>query len=256
MNGIWELISIITPTYNSEKFIKETLNLIISQTYQNWELLITDDCSTDNTYKILQEYAKLDTRIKVFKLPKNSGAGVARNNSIKYAKGRFIAFCDSDDLWKKDKLEKQINSMLENDIAISYTDYETISEEGKFIKKIICPKLVSHNTILKNDYIGFLTLVYDTKYIEKTFLPKIRRRQDWALKIKLLKRGFSAHKYPEILASYRTTSNSISSNKFKLLKYNWKVFYTIENYNFLESLFLMSRFLFYYFQKKIIQNLN
>ena len=124
------LVSIITPSYNSAEFISETIESIIAQTYTNWELLITDDCSTDNTSEIVNKYIRKDNRVKFFQLPQNSGAGVARNNSIKEAKGRFLAFCDSDDAWYPNKLEKQLSFMLENEYAFTCTSYDCYNEDN------------------------------------------------------------------------------------------------------------------------------
>ena len=124
------LVSIITPCYNSAKFIGETIDSIQAQTFKDWELIITDDCSTDNTTEIIERYIAADPRIKLYKLEKNSGGGVARNNSIKAAKGRYIAFCDSDDRWHPWKLAKQLEFMQKNDYAFSYTSYMTCDEDG------------------------------------------------------------------------------------------------------------------------------
>lgn len=132
------LVSIITPSYDCADFIGETIDSILSQTYTNWELLITDDCSTDKSRDIIREYADNDSRIKLLKLEKNSGAGVARNNSIKEAKGRFIAFCDSDDRWFPDKLEKQLAFMAAKDCQMSHTSYLTCDEVDKITGIVVC----------------------------------------------------------------------------------------------------------------------
>ena len=126
------LVSIITPSYNSSSFIAETIESILSQTYLNWELLITDDCSTDRSVEIIERYIQRDSRIKLFRLEKNCGAGVCRNRSISEAKGRFIAFCDSDDRWRPEKLEKQLAFMREKDCALSYTSYRLATRVARF----------------------------------------------------------------------------------------------------------------------------
>ena len=148
------LVSIITPTYNSEKYITETIESIQAQTYTNWELLITDDCSTDQTIDIIKSYQKNDNRIRLFLLDKNQGAGVARNNSIKEANGRYIAFCDSDDQWKKNKLELQLTFIKNNKLLFSYTDYDVVSEDNQFVKRIKCPYRMTYSKLLKNNYVG------------------------------------------------------------------------------------------------------
>ena len=133
------LVSIITPIYNSEKYITETIESIQAQTYTNWELLITDDCSTDQSIDIIKSHQKNDNRIRLFLLDKNQGAGVARNNSIKEANGRYIAFCDSDDLWKQDKLAKQIKFMKENQVSFTYCSYDIVNEKREYTQTIIPP---------------------------------------------------------------------------------------------------------------------
>jgi len=243
-------VSIITPTYNSIRFIEETIQSILNQTYQNWELLITDDCSTDGTWKLLQKYQKQDERIKIFRLEKNSGPGVARNNSIKNAKGRFIAFCDSDDQWKPDKLEKQIKFMLENDLAFSYTSYDVINEEGNTIGQVKAPAKIFYTTMLRNNYVGCLTAIYDTKNIGKLYMPEIRNRQDWALWLKILRKIPYALGIQENLAFYRDRSKSISSNKIKMVKYNWVIYKNVLGFSIVKSIFLIFQFQIYYFKKK------
>lgn len=252
MNNTSELVSIITPTYNSIEFVEETIFSIQNQTYTNWELLITDDCSTDKTWDIITSFAKRDARIKVFRLHKNSGAGIARNNSIIQAKGRFIAFCDSDDQWKVEKLEKQINFMLENDLALSFSSYDLIDGEGNSIGEVTAPEKVNYKTMLKNNYIGCLTAIYDTQILGKVFMPEIRKRQDWALWLKILKRAPYALSIQKSLAIYRDRSKSISSSKIDLIKFNWNIYRNIENFSSLKSALFLLRFLFFYFKKKIL----
>lgn len=165
------LVSIITPTYNSLNYLDITIQSIINQTYKNWELLITDDCSTDGTWEKLKQYSHKDSRIKTFKLAQNSGAGVARNNSIEHAKGRFIAFCDSDDSWVPEKLEKQIKFMLDNSVPFSYTDYEIVNEHNDIIGFYSSPAKITFKDMLKQDEIGCLTAIYDAEILGKHFMP-------------------------------------------------------------------------------------
>jgi len=244
-------ISIITPTYNSHQFIEETIQSILNQTYTNWELLITDDCSTDGTWDWLKEYTKKEDRIKIFQLEENSGTGVARNNSIKNATGRFIAFCDSDDQWKQDKLEKQIRFMLDNDLALSFSDYDLINEEGRSIGVVKAPEKVTYKIMLRNNYIGCLTAIYDTEKVGKIYMPVIRKRQDWALWLAILKKIPYTMSIQENLAIYRNRSKSISSHKIDLIKYNWNIYRNVEKFSIIKSTFLIIQFLFYYFKKKL-----
>ncbi len=244
------LISIITPTYNSEVFIPQTVNSIIKQTYSNWEMLITDDCSTDNTWEILQKLTRQDSRIKIFRLEKNSGPGVARNHSIKMASGRFIAFCDSDDLWKPNKLERQIAFMLQNNYVFSYSDFEIISEGGKLIGCMKVPNQLDYRTMLLNNYIGCLTAIYDSNYFGKVYMPIIKKRQDWGLWLTLLKKTDFAYGMDNELAVYRKREQSVSSSKLRVLKYNWHVYRELEQMSFLESMKYMVLYAFYYLRKK------
>jgi teichuronic acid biosynthesis glycosyltransferase TuaG len=245
------LVSIITPSYNSEKFISKTINSILNQTYNNWELLITDDCSTDETLNIIRSFQENDNRIKLFKLAANKGAGVARNNSIEKAKGRFIAFLDSDDQWKPNKLEIQIDFMLSNSLALTYSGYDVINENGIYLKNIRPPKVVNFQKIISNNYIGCLTAVYDTKIIGKHYMPKIRRRQDWVLWINIIKIIRETKGIENSLAIYTDRKNSISDNKFLMLKYNWQVYSKYLRYNKVKSIILIFNFLIHYAIKKI-----
>lgn len=246
------MVSIITASYNSANFIAETIESIIQQTYKNWELLITDDCSTDNSVDIIKSYCDKDNRIKLFNLKENSGAGIARNNSIDNASGRFIAFCDSDDKWKPEKLEKQVKFMLKNNLALSFSSYDVINEDGIHIEEVKAPPKVTYKTMLRNNYIGCLTAIYDIEKVGKVYMPEIRKRQDWALWLNILKKTPYALSIQENIANYRDRSKSISSNKMDLVKYNWNIYKNVEKFSTIESSFLLVQFLFYYFKKKLL----
>ena len=216
------LVSIIMPSYNSSETISQTIISVLTQTYPNWELLITDDFSKDNSIGIIQGYLEKDERIKLFTLDENSGAGVARNTSIKQAKGHFIAFLDADDIWLPDKLEKQIAFMLDNAYAFTYTAYQKFDRNGDL--GVINPPLeVSYNQLLYSNVIGCLTVIYDTKYIGKQYMPLIRKRQDMGLWLSILKITPKAYCLNEVLAKYRVDSG-MTQNKWGVLKYQW-IFY-------------------------------
>ena len=235
------LISIITPSYNSAKFIAETIESVLAQTYTNWELLITDDCSTDNTVEIINKYVNQDSRIKLFCLGKNSGAATARNNSIEQAKGRFIAFLDSDDLWKPEKLEKQVDVMIKNNHAFTYTSYELINEDGTNANKVIkAVKSVNYEQYLKNTIIGCLTVVIDRELVGDFRMPMLKTSQDMATWLLVLKRGFVAYGIQDSLAYYRLVNNSNSSKKIKAAKDVWKVYRESEKLSFFNSLICFS----------------
>ncbi|MBD5202636.1 MAG: glycosyltransferase family 2 protein [Bacteroidales bacterium] len=252
-----ELVSIITPSYNCADFIGETIESIQRQTYGNWELLITDDCSTDNSRDVIAAYAKEDSRIKLYKLEKNSGAGSARNNSIREARGRFIAFCDSDDRWYPAKLEQQVKFMEEKDCGLSYTSYDTCDEQGKIIGYVECLDEISYPKILRDNGVGCLTAMYDTKKIGKHYMPPIRKRQDWCLWIEIIRQHGVAYGLRSPLALYRLRRGSISSNKIEMLRHNYNVYHNVVGFNKLTSMvMLLGYFMPYYFYKKIKQKID
>ncbi|GEA61997.1 glycosyltransferase family 2 protein [Vibrio comitans] len=224
------IVSIITPSFNCIEFIDETFNSILEQTLNDWEWIVTDDCSTDGTYEYLLQKAALDSRIIVYRNGSNSGAAVSRNNSIKHATGRYIAFLDSDDLWENDKLKVQISFMSHNNIAFSYTDYSFLKESGEIIDKArVLPVTLTYRQLLNENLIGCLTVMYDSRKLGKMYMPLIRRRQDYGLWLDILKTVPIAHKCPGILAKYRQRTSSVSSNKLKLLRYNFELFYKHQN---------------------------
>lgn len=248
------LVSIITASFNCSAFIGETIESIQAQTYTNWELLITDDCSTDNSREVINSYADKDPRIRLLRLDKNSGAGIARNNSIREAKGRFIAFCDSDDRWKPEKLERQLAFMTENSYGLTYTSYDTCDEAGHSNGYAQCLRSLSYAKILRDNGIGCLTAIYDASKIGKHFMPSIRKRQDWCLWIDIIKKTGTAYGLQEPLALYRVRSGSISSNKIEMLRYNYAVYHDVLGYNrVISAVILAGYFLPYYFYKKFKQ---
>lgn len=223
------LVSIITPSYNSAKFIKESIDSVIAQTYDNWEMIIVDDFSQDTSNEIIEEYIKKDNRIKLIKLDKNSGPAVARNRAIKEAKGRYIAFLDSDDFWHKEKLTKQLTFMDEKGAALSFTGYYTVEEKsGTPITLMEVPPTVDYHTLLKQNIMGCLTVMYDSEELGKVYMPDISKRQDFALWLKILKKTPFAYGLNESLAYYRVRRLSVSSNKIIASTYNWKLYREVE----------------------------
>lgn len=232
------LVSIITPTYNCAKFIARTLDSVQAQTYQNWEMIIVDDRSQDNTKEIIEKYVKSDHRIKYHLLDVNSGAAIARTTAMKLAKGSYMAFLDSDDIWVSDKLEKQIKWMEENGYAFSCTAYEQIDEDdnllGKTIKTI---KKTDYNRLLLDCPVGNSTVMYDVDKMGKFEVPNIRKRNDDALWLQMLKKEKYIWGMPEVLMKYRVRQNSISSSKLSLLKYHWILYREVEHLSVLRSAF-------------------
>jgi hypothetical protein len=235
---IKDLVSIITPVYNNSKFIKQTIESVQGQTHQNWELLLVDDCSTDNSADIIMEFAGKDKRVKYYKLEKNSGAAAARNLALIKAKGNFIAYLDADDLWRPTKLYEQLKFMKAHDVAFSCTDYEKINECGESLKKIIkIPNIVDYDLFLRNTIIQTVGVVVDVKKVEKELLemPNIRRRQDAATWCKLLKNGYNCYRVPNNLSCYRVVKKSLSSNKIKAIKGTWFLYRKIEKLPLLKA---------------------
>lgn len=235
---IEDLVSIVTPLYNSEKFIRETIESVLKQTYSKWEMLIVDDCSSDSGPDIVKKYSEKDPRIKYIKMDRNSGAASCRNKAINLAKGEFIAFLDSDDLWRKEKLEKQIQFMKENQYFISFHEYEEIDENGEKLNiKIKVPKKpVTYRSYLLTNPIGCLSGMYNVKKIGKIYMPLLRKRQDTGFWLKILSTGEKAYPLKENLGFYRVRKNSLSFKKSDLLKYHWKLYRNEEKLTVLESL--------------------
>ncbi|AXG68990.1 putative teichuronic acid biosynthesis glycosyltransferase TuaG [Kordia sp. SMS9] len=242
------LVSVITPTYNTEEFIADTIDSVRAQSYTNWELILVDDASSDRTVAILNEYAAIDERIKVQVLKTNAGAAIARNTAIEKASGTYIAFLDADDLWKPEKLTKQIAFMQEKDISVCFSSYELMNEAGISLGKMIkaLPK-VDYNKMLKSNYIGNLTGIYNASTLGKVYMPNIRKRQDWALWLALVKKVEFAYSLEEPLARYRLRENSISSNKLNLLKYNYTIYRKALNFGAFKSSLYLLRFLIEHF---------
>lgn len=233
-----KLVSVIMPTYNCGKFIGETIESVIQQTYKNWELIIVDDCSKDETEKTVKKYVDNDNRIKYHKLETNQGAAVARTQAMKMAEGNYMVFLDSDDLWKENKLEKQLRFMEENNYNFTCTAYEQIDEESKLLNKVINPKVkANYNRILLDCPVGNSTVMYNVDKLGKFEVPNIRKRNDDALWLQILKKEKYIYGMNDVLMKYRIRSNSISSNKLDLVKYHWQLYREIEHLSIFRSIF-------------------
>ena len=246
-----ELVSIITPLYNSSDFVGNTIKSVLAQTYQNWELIIIDDASTDGSAKIAESFATKDKRIKLIKLDSNKGPAAARNRGIKEASGRYIAFLDSDDLWHEEKLYKQLKFMKKNHYAFTYTGFEKINEEGKVIGTIFPYKEeVCYYDLLKSNHIGCLTAMIDLGMLgHKMYMPNIKKRQDHGLWLEVLKFIDKAYCLNKVLGQYRIIKGSISRNKIGNIRYQWQLYRKIEKLNIFHSIYYMLFYAFYGFQK-------
>ena len=234
------LVSVIMPNYNSSPYLKQAISSVVAQSYQNWELILVDDRSTDDWRAVLESFN--DDRIRVIENQENSGAAVSRNRAIEAANGRWIAFLDSDDRWCEDKLEKQLSFMVNGSHAFSFTHYCVVDQSGEGITDF-CPKkrAYDYHTILKHCYIGCSTVIYDRDRLGKVYMPtNAPKREDFACWLYILKQGIDAVCLHECLTDYRIHSSSVSSNKWKMIGYQWTVYRRVERMNVLKCLFYMA----------------
>lgn len=232
------LVSVITPTYNCAIYLEETIRSVIAQSYQNWEMIIVDDCSKDNTMAIVQSFAEEDERIKYYKLNQNSGAAVTRTFAMQKAEGQYIAFLDSDDLWLPEKLAIQLDFMQKNGYAFTCTSYSQIDEVGNSLNKVIhSPKRIGYNRLLLDCPVGNSSVMYEVAKMGKFEVPDIRKRNDDALWLRMLKTEKYIWGLSDVLMLYRIRPNSISINKISLIKYHWILYRKIEHLNILRSIF-------------------
>lgn len=246
------LISVITPLYNAKDHIEDTIKSVLNQTYQNWEMIIVDDVSNDGGNEIVSRHALLDSRIKLIQHTVNKGGAGARNTALELANGRLIAFLDADDLWDPEKLELQSEFMLTNNIGFSFSNYRTMDEDGRFLNNVDVPSKVKLSDMYYHNYIGCLTAMYDVNFFGKFYLPDIRKRQDYALWIKMLAHYDFAHSINSCLASYRIRKSSLSSSKIDAVKYYWKVLYNVANLSLLASSYYTCVYVILTFMKKKI----
>lgn len=233
-----ELISIITPNYNCVDFITSTIESVLAQTYQKWEMLIVDDCSTDSSYQIACDYSLRDSRIKVYRNDKCYGAAISRNRAIKESKGKYLAFLDSDDLWFPWKLECQLQFMKTNNCDFSFTEYEHIDENNQSLLKIArVIKKLTYNKMMYHCWPGCLTVMYKQDLNSKIYGPNIQKNNDHALFLRVLKESNCAMGLSECLAQYRIRKGSISRNKFNIIKYYIDVIHIHERRNIFFALF-------------------
>ena len=248
-----DLVSIITPSYNSHNYIDNCISSVLEQTYKNWEMIIVDDCSKDNSVKLINHFLKNDVRIQAIYLDNNIGAAGARNLAISKAKGKYIAFLDSDDIWEPKKLELQISFMKRHDIAFSYTTYQIISHDGLNKSQIIrAPDKMTYSTYLKNTIIGCLTVIIDMEKVGSFAFPNIRSSHDMALWLLILRKGFTAFGLDINLAKYRLVYSSNSANKIKGARDVWRVYREIEKLSFFYSLWCFINYVFNAIKKRVL----
>mgnify|MGYP001314999872 CR=1 FL=1 len=244
------LVSIITPSYNSAKFIAETIQSVQNQTHKSWEMIIVDDGSLDNTETIVTSILKKDSRIQFHKLSKNSGPAIARNTGIKIAKGNYLTFLDADDIWFKTFIENSIKTIKETQVPFVFSSYKRTNELLEFVySDFIVPKKVTYKDILKTNSISCLTAFIDIETLGKKYMPLIKKRQDMGLWLQYLKEIPFAHGIQETQAIYRIRENSLSRKKLDLIKYQWQFYREIEKLNIYESIYYMLHWMYRGFMK-------
>jgi len=224
MEFVKDLVSVITPVYNAERFLENTLKSVVDQTYKDIEIVLVDDCSKDKSAKIIERFMSEDIKIIYHLQDMNRGAGVARNKALELARGQYVAFLDSDDVWMSQKIEQQITLMKEKQTGFSYAAIEMIDEYGKQIKsKRDLKETCDYKYLLRNTIIATSTVVIDRTLLGDFRMPLRRGGQDYATWLMLLRNGEIAHGINEVLCQYRVASGSLSSNKFKSIKQVWEI---------------------------------
>lgn len=222
------LVSIIVPMYNAERFICETMDCVREQSYEAWELLLIEDVSTDHTAAVIEAYIreKKEDRIRLIRQPQNLGAARARNRGLKEAKGRYIAYLDADDLWEKEKLERQLHFMEKKAAAFSFTGYEFADENGIGLGKVVhVPESLNYREALGNTTIFTTTVMFDTERIPKSMLEMpVIKSEDTALWWKILRNGYTAYGLDENLVRYRRAGKTLSSNKLEAIRRIWTLY--------------------------------
>lgn len=246
-----DLVSIIMPVYNVEKYIKNTILCIQKQTYENWELIMVDDNSSDSSCKIIQQFIDNDSRIKLIRSKENRGAAVSRNIGIKQAKGRYLSFLDSDDLWKENKLTKQLEFMEKNNYSFTFTSYQLVNEDGTLMNKVVhVPPTIDYKKALANHIISIITVIIDREKIPEVIMPDIRHGQDTAAWLKILKDGQTAYGLDEVLSFYRQVPTSISSSPLRRVTRTWDIYRKAEKFNVLKSAYLTILHFIYVINKR------
>ena len=246
------LVSVITPVYNSAAYLEACVASVQAQTYTNWELILVDDASTDNSLELVQSLCAGDARIRYYSNDKNQGAAFSRNLATQEAKGEYIAFLDSDDLWEPQKLQLQIDKMQESDNPVCFGSYVRIDGDGNELGiRIKAMPELSYSKQIRNNYIGNLTGIYNAAELDKILAPDIRKRQDWAVWLEAIKRsGQPAVGIQQDLARYRVGQASISSNKWKLLRYNFRFYREYLQFSGLKAMRYTVVFLWEYFVQR------
>jgi teichuronic acid biosynthesis glycosyltransferase TuaG len=246
------LVSIITPSYNAMPYVRECIESVLAQSYQQWEMIIVDDCSSDGSAEYIANLIEGEPRIRLIALQRNVGAAEARNTALSEAKGRFIAFLDSDDIWLPQKLERQLEFMRRGGYAFTFSSYTPISEDGaREYRPILAPTSIDYQGYLKNTIIGCLTVMIDRRQSGDFRMPDIRSSHDMALWLEILHRGFRAYGIREVLAKYRLVSSSNTSKKLKAAGDVWRVYRDVRSLPLAKSLFYWMHYIYNAAKKRL-----
>lgn len=237
-----DLVSVVTPMFNSEKHIEQTIASVQAQTYTDWELLVADDGSSDQSVDLVRELAASDCRIHLIPAAHNTGPAGARNRAINQSTGRYLSFLDSDDFWRADKLQIQLDFMADSSTEITYSSYQKVDESGEPIGAAIqVPSAVNYKALLNSNAIPCLTALYDTRMLGKHTMESVGH-EDYVYWLRLLKKGFLAQGLNEVLAFYRVREGSVSNNKLKAAGFQWNIYRNIEELSLVRSLYHFSMY--------------
>ncbi len=239
------LVSIVMPVYNSESFLDQSVGSVLEQTYRNWELILIDDSSTDGSLELLEAFACMDERVIVVGMPENRGVAVARNVGLNRAKGMFIAFIDSDDLWVSYKLELQIDYMVKNDVPITYSDYDRVDERGRVFGRVTSPDRTSFNDMLSGNKIGNSTAIMHKAVSEKIRFSSVGH-EDYLFWLEALTLHYTASKTPSSkgLVQYLVSDTSLSSNKIRASIWQWNIYRKHLGFDICRSAYYFLRYVF------------
>lgn len=249
------LVSIVTPVYNAEKYLADAIRSVQSQTYDNWELILVNDCSTDSSAEVAQKFIDKDSRISLIEMKENSGAALSRNAGIYAANGRYLAFLDADDMWLEAKLEKQVAFMRKNDYIFTFTGYEFADHLGTPSgKKVFAPISITYSEALSRSAISTITVMIDTERIDKSsiYMPNYPIGEDTAVWWRLLRKYGTAFSIPDILAHYRRGENkTLSSNKLMAMRWRWYLYTKHEKLSLVSSFRNYLHYLKYALERRV-----
>src|SRR3712207_2522355 len=246
------LVSVIVPVYNAKDYLPETLESIFKQTYKDIEIIIIDDMSSDGSRELIRDYENKYDNIVALLLEKNGGVANARNKGIEIARGRYIAFLDSDDVWEETKIQKQIEFMKSNNHAFTFTGYQFMDENSNTMKTLVrAKKSLNYEDLLRQNSIACLTVVLDRCQVERIHMPKIRH-EDYVTWLDILKQGHTAYGIDENLALYRTRANSLSGNKLKAASWTWNILRNVEKLSLPKAIYCFSYYALVNVKKHIL----